>query len=562
MLVRTSSLPDWHQTRIALRASMASQWERDGNLLQAVTWGERAAASHNGEPAPRAAGASPAVVPVRQFAEYGDSWGEAQDLARLYRLVGRTAEADALKTKHRQSIESDPQRLAAFYEAENDLGFAAEQMRKYAGQVVGNPEQAAMAWSKLADIYRRNEQLPDAAAAMTKSIEFARAHPGGASTLSSAYRTLASITQGLGKTEEADRLYQQGLAALQPDGEPLEALLSYYNHLNDTHRSAESRKLLEDYLSANPNLPAHTQQLIRTLIPNAEREAGTSEAGGRAEGEVERSGDLTAASPSGATDFLIDAAEAMDHNKRAEAVQLVLTAISTMAETEEREQLAPALQELVDRIGDESIADAKRIFRRLIDTVAGWEEDTFEPSIEATQLYAEFLIAHKQPWRDVSEAIEAFRTKLIVAHGFDSGELVQVLQLRIDFETSHDSVEEVLGLIRERIAFQEQHNGAVSEASLQALQDLARAMAGKPESLRLWRRTVEIADLLYEPRDMQRVTVRLAAASELVGREEADMFRAEAIEVAKLLPPPEMKALIEEARNQASAGVQRPPREK
>src|SRR5712692_5650907 len=193
-LSRSNSLADWHPLRIQLLNMLADFWQQDGNLLKALSYREKAVAALESTPP----GASPdppqprfnpatgtaANRSVARFAVIGFS-GQAvapgrgnntfvyQQLADLYRQLGRPEAAAKIVAKMRSLIQDDPRALAAFYEREGNLDDAVALYKKVAEQAAANPQ--AQVWEEvgplqsIANLYQRERRWDDAAATLEQA---------------------------------------------------------------------------------------------------------------------------------------------------------------------------------------------------------------------------------------------------------------------------------------------------------------------------------------------------------------------------------------------------------
>jgi tetratricopeptide (TPR) repeat protein len=198
-LARANALPEWNPARIQLLNTLAGISQQDGNLLKALSYREKAVAAFETTPPGAAAelaaqpkGFQPGVASGigTKFAANGrfmNQFGPTnsnylyQQLADLYRQLGRSDAAEKATTKMRSLMQTDPNALASSLELEGKYDQALAVYQKQADASAAKPQ--AQVWEligplqSMAALYERQEQWTEATAVLQQAV--ARLDPSG-----------------------------------------------------------------------------------------------------------------------------------------------------------------------------------------------------------------------------------------------------------------------------------------------------------------------------------------------------------------------------------------------
>jgi tetratricopeptide (TPR) repeat protein len=258
-LSRASSLAESHPIRIQLLNMLADSWRQDGNLLKALSYREKAVAAFEAAPpltsldAPQPrlspfAGTAVANRAAGRFVLYGGRGVNNaylyQQLADLYRQLGRPEAAAKTLLKMRSLFQDDPRALAAFYEREGNLDEAVALYKKVAEQAATNPQ--AQAWEavaplqSIANLYLRERRWDDAAATLEQAAGRLKSSGNQAVGMQ---LSIANVFQQAGQNQAAEKVYQTLLAETANDdrnGTLLQVVQAYAQHLSNTKRAGTS----------------------------------------------------------------------------------------------------------------------------------------------------------------------------------------------------------------------------------------------------------------------------------------------------------------------------------
>ena len=293
----------------------------------------------------------------------------------------------------------------------------------------------------------------------------------------------------------------------------------YAQHLSETKRTAQGESLLQDFLTAHPDLDAPQKMSVLYGLANVARSQGDSKRGD----EFQRAAQALQPPrpPSGRIligDELQKVQEAVNQHRWDDAYGLALDVIDNAAQAADAQQLQWTMPSIAQQLADnKEFAKAEHLFQR--------------------------LLALSQPDRlsDVPAAIEQYRIVLTDANGPESASLAEPLRLKIEFELSQSQWEKAEASARELLELQESFSGNTSEPYFGDLQTAARVYQAAGDSLRalpLHRQAVTIADLLATSNnDGRRAQTRMDVALLLAQLGQFDEAESMGEEAVALHPP-------------------------
>ncbi|MGO9261070.1 MAG: tetratricopeptide repeat protein [Bryobacteraceae bacterium] len=460
-----------------------------------------------------------------------------QQLANLYRQLGRPEAADAVVAKVQAHFRSNPSALASFYYAAGQLE-EAEALYKQLADQARNPQDAINALQSLANVYQQEGRADDAVATLQHAIAVAQGAGQGQQGQASWLRQqVAGWLQQAGRNDQADQTYQQLLS--DPEADQYQAVTSYARYLRSTKRAGQGAKLLTDYLASHSDLnPGQEASALDFLAMIADDPKQAEEFRRAAAEKWPRP--LTLAPNSIGED--IGAAEtAASEGRLDDAYSLSLHAIDAAPMARDRDLIATwGLRQVANTIANKDPAKATEIYQRVLAAAEGWSADTIQPLSHASEAYIRFLMGQADRRETVRAAIERYGGVIASAHGADAGARA-ILNLTIDSARFPNSLDRAIFPAEERLRLEESLSGTTSQPYLNALRTLAElygATADRAQALPLHRQTVAIADLTATRNDPQPALSRMNAALAFASQrqfDEAERLASEAFAMAKSL---------------------------
>jgi len=597
-LARTAVLGPSHPIRLQLLEALAGFWQQDGNLLRAAAEREKIVAAM--EAAPPQAGETPldtnpphwfgtaafitGTITVHPMGAgrmlYGaPNIGRYQQLADLYRQLGRPEEATQMMAKARKLVQDNPGALAAFYEREGDLDQALAQYKRQAAQAAANPDaqvwELTGPWQSMANVYQRQERWQDAAAALEQAVNQLESSgkPEAPSQAISLRLQYARMLQRSGDIKAADQVYQalQAGTADEPGGMGFQVRQDYANYLADTNRGTQGTELLKDYMANHADLePWQQSSLLWALSHTAER-AGQKELAAEYQRQVEEQQRAMQAKqqPPGPLigPDLQKAQAAANQGNLEEALNLGLHALASAAPARDRDQVPWQVTNLASVLAAKKAPEkAERLYHDLLPLVESWAVDDNGPLLQVRQQYARFVMAQRDRWGEAPAAIGRYQQAVVDANGPESSAMKQVIHLRLEFARARGAQAEAVRSAEDLLALEESLSGNTSQPYMHAARTAAGAFesAGNRErALAMHRQIVKIADLTLRADDLQRADVRMAAASVFASArqfDEAERLAGEAVTIAAGAKPPPPRVFagqLEQIRRMKAAAESR-----
>jgi tetratricopeptide (TPR) repeat protein len=565
-LSRANSLGESNPLGIQLLNMLADTWQHDGNLLRAVVYREKIVAVL--EASPGTANPPGAGVPANRTVSrlmvgnamsgprgnYGQGY---QQLADLYRQLGRPEAAAKVLAKMRSLMQGDARSLASSYEREGNFDEAVALYKKLAEQAAVNPQ--AQGWEvmeplqSIANLYQSQQRWDDAAATLDQAAGRLEAAglPGARNQAVGMRLRSANLYQQAGQSQAAEKVYQALLAENANDdrnGTSLQVLQAYAQHLSNTKRVDLAEEVLKSCLANHPD----QETAILFALSGIERNAGRSELAeefqqaamkkqraSQPQNPAEEAPKRVTIGPD-----LQRAQAAASQGNLDEAMNLTLNAMGLASLARDGEQVGWQVANIAGVIVSRKGADkAERLFHELLALLQSWAIDNTMPLLQAQQQYAHFLIGQKDRWGEAPAAIEQYRENLVLTRGAETSELEQVMNLRIALARARGAREDAAQAAEELLAFQESLSGNTSAGYLRAAQTAAGVFqySGDPEKgLALYRQIIGIADVTLSGNDERRGSVRISAAFAFVSArrfDEAERMANEAIAVAEGMRP-------------------------
>ena len=552
-LSRLESLGAAHPAHIGLLSTLADSWEADRNLLKALDYRERAVAASDAlgnRPPPARSPFFGQQVTVSRLGDWSNSgrfsrgYGEqaSQQLADLYRRLGRPAAATAVIARMASRMQNDPVQLASLYVRDRQLDQAEAVLRKTLEQ---SPTPATL--MSLAGIYQLDQKYGEAAATLRQAITAVSGSgkPEDLGQLPGLRQQLAMVLDQAGQTEASDQVHQQ-IIADSPQSNRASAIAAYADHLSRTQRVAEGTQMIEDYLASRPHLESWEEQNLLNNLANFAQRSGDQK---RAEEYRLRAAKITTQpSPfsNGRTNSEMQAAQkAAASGKVDEALTLALTAIDHAENSPDRDQVAWQTSNLALVFASHKASDAgQRLFQRALAVLSVWSGESRQVLLDTWQNYARFLMRTEFD-NQAAEAIDQYREALIAARGAETGWRANAIQLQIEWARQRGSRERALAAGQELLKAEESLSGKTSEPyfrSLQSVADIFDFARDPASALELRREAVSIADLCLVASNLERGQVRMRVAESLahLGRfDEAERLIAEANAIANAAHPPQ-----------------------
>src|SRR5262249_14787409 len=112
----------------------------------------------------------------------------------------------------------------------------------------------------LASFYERHQRFNEAAAVLQQAAAQLDALRTAQNRNPSIWigQNLARVLNQVGRTEDADRIYEQLLAKVQ-DSDLQQVIPSYSNYLAETKRGEKAEKVLQNFLASRPDMTSQQQ---------------------------------------------------------------------------------------------------------------------------------------------------------------------------------------------------------------------------------------------------------------------------------------------------------------
>ena len=542
-LDRVEALGAARDTRIQLLTAMADSWQQERNLLQAVTYLEKAAAAWEAPQVPATSTATaPRAIQVSQtFSRLQrfpmSNSGIYQRLAELDRQLGRTdAAAIVVEKWKRLAATNRDTSLASYFEQQGQVEEAAAVYRD-ALNLSTNPLESAGLLQNLAGLYERNGRIGDAIAVLQQATARLDASPDTRYQATSARQSLARVLQQSGHVAQADAIYQDLLAATGPD-QAFQLFQNYAAYLVSTQRAGQATALLQQFEANHPSL----QPWELSSLSNTANMAGDEKLAERYQSMAIAKQPKPPSEPPSRVlvQGLFEKAQAaLNARKLDEAFALTSEAIDLAPRAADREQAAwhvPALA--AGLAGQKAAVQADQIYQRVFALVESWSPDTLQPLLTVSQNYPHFLMEQHR-WAEVPAAIERHRSLLILAHGAETGTLEDPLHTAIDFETGRGSPRLALLPAQDLLALEEALSGTTSVPYVGALRTVAQvyeSYGDREQAGFTRRRMIEIADRIYPAKAIDRASLRMELAFPLAAQgqyDEAERLAGEAAAITR-----------------------------
>ncbi len=573
-LDRAGALPRWNPGRIQLLNSMAEFWWQDGNLLKAVSYREQAVAAFEATP-PGAAASTPAtggistavllVQPILTAAgrafrgEVGrNSAYLYEQLANLYRELGRPEAAARAIDTMRSRLQNDPAALAESYARDGNIDQAVALYQKQAAQAAADPNtrpwNAAAPLEAIASLYVREDRLPEAIAAYQQALARLEAFgdPQATSQATNIHLRMASVLQRSGQNQPAEQIYQKLLSGTRsaPPEQQVRVLEQYAGYLSQNGRGSQGIQALKDFLSSHADLTPWQQANILMNLSQLARQAGQNDAADQYQRQAEekqRAGQppQPVNGPRIGPD-LSKAQQAAFEGNLDEAFSQGLAAIKASDTALDSVEISFRAPSLANQLASRKAADkGEQIYQALFLALQSRAADTVEPLNQALQQYARFLMGQKDRWGDAALAIDRYEASATAASGAETNVSVQAQRLRVELAQMKQDHAETIEKADELLALEKSLSGPASSRYMRVAQTVVGAYetAGKPGlALPLHREIVSIADRTMAAGDVQRGFVRMNAAMAFATAgqfDEAERLAGEATAVAQAARPPQ-----------------------
>jgi hypothetical protein len=575
-LARANALPEWNPAHIQVLNTLAEFWQQDGNLLKALSYRERAVTAFEATPPGASSEAVQAVppgvssmianngrLPVVINGRFTSAFRGANNsylydqLANLYRQLGRPEATAKVMTKMRSLIQNDPGALAHSYEQDGNLDGALAVYQNQAADAAAKPQ--AQIWDtvaplqSIASLYERQNRLADAAATLDQAA--ARLDASGESSArnqaAGVRLRMASLLQRSGQRQAADQAYQALLNEPADRSQDLrsQVVQQYANYLSETDRGSQGSQMLKDYLANHTDLQPWQEANILFGLSQIARKAGQKDVAEnyqRAATEKQRAQQAQPVQ----LGLLIGpelqkAQTAINQGNVDEAVSLALDAIASASSAPDGEQVAWQVPNLAAQMANRKAPEkGEQIYWALFPLLEARSVDNVGALTQALQQYARFLMGQNDRWGDAALAIDRYRDNVVAAQGIDTAGMVQVQQLRIELAQIKGAHEEAVQKAEELLALEESLSGITSTPYLHVAQTAANVYqsSGKMDrALALHGQIVAIADRTLPARDAQRGFLRMNAAMAFARArqfDQAERLANEAIAVGEALYPP------------------------
>jgi len=577
-LARAQALPEWDPVRIQLLNMLAEFWQQDGNLLQAVSYREKAVAAFEATPpgAAVAAQRDPAGISVSQlssgpfiamssltmarFYSGGNNSQLYEQLATLYRQLGRPDAAAKATAKMRSLIQNDPGALAASYAEDGNIDQALALYQKQAAENSANPQakpwEIVAPYQSMASLYQQEQRLPEAIAALQQGAARLDSsnEPEMASPAKNLRLQMAGLLQQSGQTQAAEQIYQALLSEPANRGPEMQiqVLLLYANYLSDTGRGSQAGEMLQDYLSSHADLPSWQQANLLMALAQIARKTGQKDVADQyqqAAMEKQRAGQPAQVGKQVVPEMQT-AQRAANDGKLDEALNLALAAIAAAPTAPDGEQIFWQAPSLAAQLAGHNAPDkGEQIYRALFPLLEARAVYDVTPLQQLLRQYARFLMGQKDRRGDAAVALDRYRDSIVSTQGADTEGSVVAQRLQLELAQAKGAPEEAAQKADELLALEESLSGATSSRYMNAAQAAVAAYqtAGKTErALALYREIVSLADLTLAKTDSRRAFVRMTAAMAFAGArqfDEAERLANEAVAIGQTTRPPQQDGL-------------------
>ncbi len=591
-VARAKSLGDSHPIRIQLLNMLADSWQSDGNLLKALVHREQALAALEAAPPGSTQAAVYANLSGGQVARTGlfsriSSWQpiagipfQYQQLAELYRQLGRPDAAARVMAKVPSLILNDPKALAAFYGSQGNFDEAVKLYRKQSEQAAVNPQ--AQIWEvvgplqSIAALYQRQERWDDAAAALGEAASRMEASgtPQAFIQAVNIRLNLANLLQQAGRTQNADQVYQT-LFSESSNETQAQVLQAYADHLSTTNRAGQGEQLLRTYLAGHSDLQPWQETNLLSALARAAGGAGHNTLADEYRRAVKEK--QSALQPPQKSDRPMigpdveKASAAVNAGHLDEGVSLASQAIASASVAQDGEQISWQVPSIASILATKLAADkGERLYQELLAQLQARSVDNMSPLLQALQQYVRFLIGQKNRWAEVPGMLDRYRDAVIAAYGPDTSEFNQAIILRSDFAGACGAPIEAEHAAEGLLTREASLSGVTSEPYMNAAQTAAGIYEStkRPEhALELRLQVVTIADQALASNDARRAFARMNAANALIGVRQldaAERLAMEAVAMAEQLRGVQQEMFIrqlDQIRKMKAEAVRRAARE-
>lgn len=562
-LGRTGESGGLRAARMNLLLALAESWEGDRNLVKAAECRERALAELErlapGRPEGEGRRLGAGTYAVRGRLPQDDY--QYDQLAALYRQLGRTAEAHRMAGRARERAANDGVRVSSLYEQEGDFEQAGGVLEKQVDAAGGDAAALVKALQPLGALRQREGRYVEAADCYARAAA-ALDQVGTGEARSQAFQARLSLGQALqlaGQTEAADAIFERAVAegAQIPGDMQSLAWVYWTNHLGLTKRGAKGEELLTNYLASHPVLPPWEEENLMNALANAARAAGDeARAQSLREAVEEQRRERQAVQPGPVTiQPQIQAAQsAVDAGKFEDGFRLAVAALDAAPEAVDRESVGGLVPWLATRMVERSPGQAGELFERLFSLLESWSAESVQGLLNAYPGYVRFLLRQGRQ-EEARAAVKQYSDVILASHSAASGWMEDVQELRLEAAQSGGEQAEAVRAASDLLALEERLAGSSSEPYVRGLQTLARTLESSGEEARALpyrRQAAQIARLVYAGTDpglgytLVNTAIALARAGQF---EEAEQLAGEAVSVSLRMRPPQ-PSLFEGQREQ------------
>jgi tetratricopeptide (TPR) repeat protein len=576
-LARSTGQGETNETQVAILTALAQWWQTDRNLLNAVSYWEKAAAAIDSLPSVVAGSRTARARWLAPGAFQRVSWtqphpGVLPQLAAAYIQVGRKADAARVLARQEKSLQAKPNELATFYDRQNRLVEAEALYKKQmepATIAQSDAWAASVAAQQLANLYERQQRYSEAIGAYQQAMTTVPTSDAADRSAQTAWmrQNIARLLARAGQTGAADQAWQQ-LLEEAASGSPdvyRQTVVSYADQLSSTQRGEFAQELLTGYLNSQSSLGPSERSMVFYALSNATRSQGDNEKAADYQRAAEENNQQSLRSrlPNGSIQADVQKVQSLANSGNAEeAYGLALKVLDAASAAPDVEQAAFMVQNVAwALLAKQKAGQAEQLFRRLFSLAEQSSDVTLRPLLAAAQFYPNFLMGQEGRRTEAPAAIDRYRDLLIQANGTSTGMLSDVWRMKIQFAGSGPAAQDAA---RELLEFEESLNGKVSEPYLNALQTLAGMLefTDTPQALELFHSMVPIADSIYPENHTAPLLTRTNVALALARHgefDEADRMGREAGEIARRLTPPQPDLLtgpLEQIRQMKEASTQ------
>jgi tetratricopeptide (TPR) repeat protein len=555
-LARAAQLGESFPAHIDLLADMANELEQDRNLLAALSYREQQAAAIEAPPAasPRPMQRQAQMVVMGAFrsglADFGGPPNGTyvyQQLASLYRRLGRPQDATAVFARAAAHSAGNDSALAQLYEQQGQFDEAAKLYQRQAQQAQDR-SQAVAPLEALANLYQREKRWDDAIGAMQQAIAAVESTgPQGHNQSLWMRQNLARYYQSAGKTQAGDQLYQQMLADTADPSNATQVMVSYSGYLSSTGRSSQAESALNQYLASHSDLQPWQETNVFNSLANAARMGGNPQRAQQYDDAARAKQPVPAFAPDGQprlSDYMSQATTAVNSGQFGEALAATMQAIAAAPRAPDRESIMSSAPYIASALAFRQAPEkAEQIYQELFQLAQSWSADTVQPLISVQQSYSGFLL-QQQRWGELDRQLERYRDTIVAAGGAQSAFLEDVLHLSIDSARNRNRLKDAVTLSQGLADREESLSGNTSEPYFQVIQLQAQLMESSGDYLRaipVRKKAIAIADLVSGLSDWRPGQTRIDAALALAHErefDEAETLARAAAALGETMPPP------------------------